>query len=62
MNSAISLVMPCYNRAHDLQRVLQAYDQQTGQPPFEIIAIDDASTDATYQVLSSYQPQTINCK
>jgi len=55
--SAISLVMPCYNRAHDLQRILAAYDRQVGQPDFELIAIDDASSDATQQLLTSFCPQ-----
>lgn len=54
---AISILMPCYNRAHDLLRVLQAYDLQTTDQPFEIIAIDDASQDQTFEVLSSYRPR-----
>jgi len=53
---ALSIVMPCFNRAHDLRRLLEAYDQQRGDEPFELIAVDDASTDSTYQVLSSYRP------
>jgi glycosyltransferase involved in cell wall biosynthesis len=52
---AISVVMPCYNRAHDLIRTLQAYDQQQGAQPFELIAIDDHSTDQTEEVLRTYQ-------
>jgi len=54
----ISIIMPCYNRAHDLLRVLQAYDKQTTKEPFEIIAIDDASKDRTFEVLSTYIPQS----
>jgi glycosyltransferase involved in cell wall biosynthesis len=53
---AISIIMPCYNRAHDLQRALQAYDEQIVDQPFELIAVDDASTDSTYALLSSYHP------
>jgi glycosyltransferase involved in cell wall biosynthesis len=53
---AISIIMPCYNRAHDLQKALQAYDEQNIDEPFELIAVDDASTDATYQLLSSLHP------
>jgi glycosyltransferase involved in cell wall biosynthesis len=49
--------MPCYDRGYDLLRILQAYDRQATDQPFEIIAVDDASKDNTYQVLSSYQPQ-----
>jgi glycosyltransferase involved in cell wall biosynthesis len=48
--------MPCYNRAHDLIRALRAYDQQHTREPFELIAVDDGSSDATYDVLASYQP------
>lgn len=55
--TTLSIVMPCHNRAHDLRRVLQAYDRQVVDQPFEIIAVDDASTDATYEVLSTYRPQ-----
>jgi hyaluronan synthase len=40
--------MPCHNRAHDLTRVLAAYDAQTGDVPFEIVAVDDGSRDDTY--------------
>ena len=49
--------MPCYNRAFDLERVLFQYDGQSGRTPFELIAVDDASTDKTYELLSNYHPQ-----
>ncbi|MFZ6026441.1 MAG: glycosyltransferase family 2 protein [Chloroflexota bacterium] len=55
--TAISVVMPCYNRAYDLCRVLDAYDRQQGKIPFEVIAIDDASNDGTFQLLAGYRPQ-----
>ncbi len=54
--TALSIIMPCYNRAHDLLRVLQAYDNQTTSASFEIIAVDDASSDRTYELLTGYQP------
>ncbi|HJS29139.1 MAG TPA: glycosyltransferase, partial [Anaerolineales bacterium] len=53
---SISLIMPCYNRAHDLVRTLEAYDRQADSPDFELIAVDDDSDDATYKVLSRYTP------
>jgi glycosyltransferase involved in cell wall biosynthesis len=53
----LTLIMPCYNRAYDLQRVLLAYDRQETDAPFEIIAVDDASTDDTYAVLQNFQPE-----
>lgn len=55
--TVLTIIMPCYNRGYDLLRILQAYDCQTTDQPFEIIAVDDASKDNTYQVLSSFQPQ-----
>jgi len=55
--SAISIIMPCYNRDYDLRRVLEAYDQQDTGIPFELIAVDDASIDHTYELLTSYRPK-----
>jgi glycosyltransferase involved in cell wall biosynthesis len=54
---AISLVMPCHERAHDLARVLRAYDAQEGDVPFEIVAVDDGSRDTTGTVLAGYRPR-----
>lgn len=53
----ITVVMPCHNRGYDLQRILEAYDAQADCAEFELIAIDDASTDSTFQVLAAYQPR-----
>jgi glycosyltransferase involved in cell wall biosynthesis len=53
----ISVLMPCHNRSADLLRVLRSYDMQNGDAPFELVAVDDGSTDATLQVLGSYRPQ-----
>jgi glycosyltransferase involved in cell wall biosynthesis len=36
--------------------VLDAYDNQRVEEPFEVIAVDDASNDDTLEVLASYQP------
>jgi glycosyltransferase involved in cell wall biosynthesis len=54
---SISVVMPCHNRAYDLSRTLEAYDKQNVDEPFELIAIDDASVDDTYELLNSYRPE-----
>jgi glycosyltransferase involved in cell wall biosynthesis len=52
----LSIIMPCFNRADNLIRVLQAYDQQRGEEPFELVAVDDGSQDETYDILASYRP------
>ncbi len=57
MDPAISVIMPCHDRAHDLQRVLESYDRQTAGDGFEVIAVDDCSRDATPHVLSRYRPR-----
>ncbi|MGC9349620.1 MAG: glycosyltransferase family 2 protein, partial [Anaerolineae bacterium] len=54
---ALSIIMPCHNRSYDLKRVLSAYDRQQCQATFELITIDDASSDATYELLRHYKPQ-----
>jgi glycosyltransferase involved in cell wall biosynthesis len=58
----ISVIMPCYNRAHDLYRVLDAYDNQEFNSRFELIAIDDASSDNTFDLLVSYKPKNYDLK
>ncbi len=54
--SPISVVMPSHNRGYDLHRVLSAYDQQDLGEKFEVIVVDDGSTDSTYQVAKSFRP------
>jgi len=53
---ALSIVMPCFERAHDLVHVLDAYDRQSSDD-FELIAVDDASRDATPELLRTYRPR-----
>jgi glycosyltransferase involved in cell wall biosynthesis len=53
---AISVIMPCFNRAHGIRRMLSAYDRQAGDVAFEIIAVDDGSTDDTARILKAHAP------
>src|SRR5690349_427868 len=58
-----SIVIPTYNRIDMLQRVLDALRTQIDAPPFEIVVVNDGSTDSTDSVLASrtdiiYRSQT----
>ena len=50
-----SVVVPTYNRVRDLERTLRGYERQEGAPPFELVVIDDGSTDATGELLAAYR-------
>ena len=47
-----SVVIPTYNRLDMLLRVLEALDTQADAPPFEVIVINDGSTDDTERAIS----------
>jgi glycosyltransferase involved in cell wall biosynthesis len=49
---AISVILPTYNRAQVLQRAIDSVLEQT-EPDFELIIIDDGSTDETSDLLAS---------
>ncbi len=51
-----TVFVPTYNRAHLLPRVLECMEAQTFQD-FELLIVDDGSTDGTYDYLNSYQPK-----
>ncbi len=51
-----TVFVPTYNRAHLLPRVLECMEAQTFQD-FELLIVDDGSTDGTYDYLQSYQPK-----
>jgi GT2 family glycosyltransferase len=51
---AISVIMSTHNRAHYLPDALKALSEQDCDVPFEVIVIDNASTDDTAQVLDTF--------
>lgn len=52
----ISLIITTYNYGHFLERAMRsALDQSLQKDAYEVIVIDDASTDHTSQVLNNYQ-------
>lgn len=44
----ISVVVPTHDRAHLLGRLIAAMEQQLNAPPFELVIVDDRSTDDTW--------------
>lgn len=53
-----SIIIPSYNRAHLLQDTLNCILGQT-EPDFELIIIDDASTDTTEELIKNIQDTRI---
>jgi len=53
----VSVVLPNYNHARDLPRALNALLQQR-LSPFEIIVVDDASTDDSVAVIRQFQQRS----
>jgi GT2 family glycosyltransferase len=56
---ALSVLIPSYNRREMLRRSLEAFDAQvlTSGERFEVLVVDDASTDGTAALLSSFRPR-----
>ncbi len=49
----ISVIIPTYNRAHSLPRAIKSVLMQTYKD-FELIIVDDGSTDNTYEIVNKY--------
>ena len=50
----LSIIIPAYNSALTISRCLDSIIQ-SGETEYEIIVIDDGSTDSTYSILEDYK-------
>ncbi len=53
MTPEISVVIPTYDRLDVLPEVLGGLDAQEGAPAFEVLVVDDGSTDGTLDWLAN---------
>lgn len=56
----ISVVIPAYNRAKTIRGCLESVGNQTFKP-FEVIVVDDCSTDNTVEVVNSLDDPLLRC-
>ncbi|MBN1231521.1 MAG: glycosyltransferase [Anaerolineales bacterium] len=61
MASPVSVLLPCYNAAELLLPTLKSLSAQT-HPEFEIVAVDDGSSDDTLNILNTYAIQDSRLK
>lgn len=53
MSLLLSIIIPTYNRAHLIETTIQSVLTQT-HPDYEVIVVDDGSTDNTQEIISKY--------
>ena len=57
----ISIILPTYNRAHRLERAVRSVVEQT-LSGWELIVVDDGSTDDTFQLVTAFMEEHGNIR
>ena len=50
----ISVIIPCYNEEHTILKVIKSVHESLNRYEYEIILVDDGSTDNTKEILEEY--------
>jgi glycosyltransferase involved in cell wall biosynthesis len=53
----ISVIIPCFNACQFVAEQLEALAEQEGAPPFEVVVVDDGSTDDSVAVVLAWRPR-----
>ena len=48
----ISIIIPCYNEEHTIQQVIRMVQNVLEKSEYEIILVDDASTDNSKKIIN----------
>jgi glycosyltransferase involved in cell wall biosynthesis len=59
--TAVDIIIPVYNRAAMVVRAIRSALDAAGDVPVEVIVVDDASTDDTWESLRAYADPRIRC-
>jgi glycosyltransferase involved in cell wall biosynthesis len=60
MDNKISIIIPCYNCAETLEEAVSSAYRQELQIPFELVLVNDASTDNTQEIIEKLASQRNN--
>ena len=52
----IIILIPVYNDINRIEECINSLASQSSSPAFEVIIIDNGSTDGTYELLQKLQP------
>jgi glycosyltransferase involved in cell wall biosynthesis len=54
LNVSFSIIVPVYNRPQEIDELLESLTQQDFQDDFEVIVVEDGSTDSSVEVVKKY--------
>lgn len=54
MQLSFSFIIPVYNRPEEIKELLQSFEKQTYKDSYEIVIIEDGSTDSSQEVITEF--------